>query len=380
MSIYANNSDQSRDSEDIRAFGQNRDVRKVLHPCRSSAGKQFISFTLDSINIFSSQRKDADTTLKNRIPIFIEVKEFQPEFVFNWQIFAQQLQQTTEAAPAEAKAAAKVALESLMKSITGVFKQSDDRLVKNFIDDVVKDPNTTREYILNDPLRQLRSIFSGQYIAEYQLPYKGDVYMEANGRDGWEMMASDRAPILAKARTFFRNEMPVDFQIIPEWKTPFMVNTSPKIQTDFVLINNNFGNLVKNFKFLHSFISGAFWIQLGTRYKSSNIYNVHFPGFFEYPFCTMSVTATNYGVLRELYDQSMLQRFVNSFPGLKLPSDSSIKFPDGYKVSVTFEPLFQNNFNVYLNYLINSDRGKIQLGQRISKVQELDLPETFFSP
>ena len=94
--------------------------------------------------------------------------------------------------------------------------------------------------------------------------------------------------------------------------------------------------------------------------QSPNVYKITVPGRFIYIFAAMGVKITTVGKLRKVSSADM--KSLQSAAGIR--GDPDALFPDAYKIEITIKNLAPNNFNTYMNYLINGREGNVSVGQR----------------
>ena len=246
-------------------------------------------------------------------------------------------------------------------------KKVEDQLMLH----VEKSKETGVGEILGSPVDRIKKMFNGRYIGYYEIPYEAEAltFLDAGGSKGWKVGENAEKPGLLEGgiSKIMKAAMPVDFPTVPEWKLDDPIEAQ-SFETEFTLYNDTFDHLMQNFKFLHAFASGSFWAYQHYKVRAPNMYNIHIPGFMELYFCALDVTVVTHGKLRRLHQgKNGIGKF-NERLGVNLPSNAM--FPDGYQVTVKVTSLVPNNFNMYLNYLLNGSRDNIKIGDVIPSTTE----------
>ena len=228
--------------------------------------------------------------------------------------------------------------------------------------------------IMDIPMELVRNLFSGRYMSEFELPYvseKTGTYLHAQGDEGWKGHGPE-ALIGEGLQQVISNILPTfNFPTTPTWELANESTLPPDVDLNVYLLNESLDDLVRNFQFLHSFLAGAFWTQVGVLQKSPNLYDVRCPGRFHHYFCKMNCEVTYAGKSRSLGAAfSSFEAAVNAEGALKsnLKLDQDSLFPDVYKLKIKLSSLMPNNFNTYLDYLIQSDASKITIGNTSTAV------------
>jgi hypothetical protein len=371
----ANNIDQEV-QQFKQQISQTKDNRFVL-PSRGNKSevlsqKVGFSYTLKDYNWNSEQynvRLDANNSgdatglTSNRLATFLSITEFQPVYFFQW---LRQLENLTRNGLALFKtgqegieAAADLALNS-PEAIQKLRTQA-----KNIL---FAEANPNPNDILDTPIQLMKSILQGRYVAQYELPYdpEGKIYINAKGSKGWQTDGEGSSnnsgfrrestgkksamektfDIISTVNKIAKNNFPISYPQAPDWK-PTDTMDAPEVTTEIYLYNNNFDNLVKNFRFMTALVAGAFWMQINFKHKSPNLYNVYFPGYFEYFYCTMDIDVTGIGTFRKIPN---IDEFLSK-TGFNISPETF--FPDAYKLNISFKSIVPNNFNVFANQLVN---------------------------
>jgi hypothetical protein len=310
---------------------------------------------------------ETGSIVEGRQPVFIEITEFQPVQIFQWLKSLNQFYQKTKAVASTAVLAAK-SLSDLGQNLPTAADPGEAIVNFFLLDSLPKNDSQ----VLDTPIKLIKEMFQGKYVARYELPYDPSVVYRAQGNNGWNKgqmtEAGEKSGTMEQISSLVMKNMPLDFPLIPEWKYDGTVD-APEIATEFILYNDSYSNLKRNFKFLHALASGAYWEQIDYLQRSPNVYNVHFPGYFEYYYCTMDIVIETIGNMRKLNGVS-LSKDVGITNNTTL--DNAF-FPDAYKISITFRSLIPNNFNVYLKYLLNGKDSTVQVGssQRVTVTSDL---------
>ena len=180
--------------------------------------------------------------------------------------------------------------------------------------------------------------------------------MSAAGDDGWTATGFEKI-VGNELYKLIENAMPMNMPGVPEWKNTNQ-DTCPEIKFELKLVNNKLGDAAKNFAFLNSFISGAYWIQIGNLQRSPNLFSLECPGRFYYLYCTMNCSVTYHGKARYVasdlitYYKTMLGVDQNH-PFFAQLLNTAFWIPDAYTITVKFHSLMPNNFNAYIGYILN---------------------------
>jgi hypothetical protein len=140
--------------------------------------------------------------------------------------------------------------------------------------------------------------------------------------------------------------------------------TFPQLEFKFHLINDDSYNLKQNLQFLIAFTSGMHWVQVGRQFKSPNVYQVHVPGRFRWYWSALAMNVKTVGKI--FYDRSisgdLSKNEVKMFSG-----ENGAGFPEVFEVSLSVKSLVPNNFNLYIDYLLNGQSGVAANSQRVSE-------------
>lgn len=221
------------------------------------------------------------------------------------------------------------------------------------------------ESVIKFPIELIKKMIPGKFLNRYELPFFERTYLDTTNSGSWSTQGSTR--VLGSAlHKIFQENMNVDFPTAPTWTCGD--NKGKDFKFDLYLINDNTENLIKNFRFLHSLISGTFWIQLSVLQKSPNLYRVTVPGRFIKYFCAMGINCEMVGKLRtNSTAANTLSVGINNGA-----ISSSTLFPDAYKLDISIQDLTPNHFNNYINYMINNEL-PVDMGQVNKMISTVDV-------
>lgn len=286
---------------------------------------------------------------------------------------------------------ARDALVGLMKLPANVFNPSQitseiRRLNQQFtnpdIQDKLKDydifagmktEKDKSEKLLGVPMRELSSIVMKERICEYDLPWfttEDTMSVEMDSQLGeYNSLgdyAGDRGAITQAAEyidkflAMANSYVPVSLPPMFDWRFDYASAQKPQVRNRFVLYNDTWENLKRNFRFIMSLSSGAFWMQVDDTRFSSNLYRVIVPGRFDLDCCTLQIKVSYKGSTRNVSSEKVKDLY--NLIGPVEPLTSALDFrgmdffvPDMYVVEVVFSSLLPQNFNTYLNMLINNN-------------------------
>jgi hypothetical protein len=302
-------------------------------------------YTLNNIKFLPTEGEE------HAIP-HLKITEFQSSYLFNWERTLNDILNATSAAASEIPRAVgglkKIAGSISADPSAAEKQQSKVPLLFREVEQI------NRETLLGRPIEMIKEMFQGRYIGTYEVPYNGDTYLKAHANSNWSNAES--GGIAGSIKGILRKNTNVDYPITPTWNQD-SPNDAPEIETELVLYNDSLTSLEKNFRFMHAFAGGAYWVQDNYRQLQPNIYDIHFPGYFQYYYCSLDLTVTSLGMKRRLTENG-LNRIKSG--GVNIPSDAM--FPDAYKMSFVFKPLVPNNFNVYLKYLLEGSDSDVRVG------------------
>lgn len=349
------NNQRIKENQDLRAVGSLRSWKPVFSEDidsgdtgKKQANEQSLANAVKSYELkdicyaeeYNPMMPDsADST--NRNPEFSPVQkmiltEFQPEFEHFW---AEGLDALTGGKLGE------------MLGNLPIVKQIKDTAFKKIGQLVAK--SSKAKYLQNNnsevysphsiPIKFVRELMSGQFLNSWELPFFSDLYLQADYTDNWAQGGA-KTYVGENISKIMKENMSMDFPTAPIF-TLGDNKGKPNIEYEFYLINKSTSWLVKNFRFLNGFIGGAFWIQLDYVQGPTNLYDVLVPGRFHTYFASMGVTVTQVGKLRT---NSQAVKDI----GLRGVPEGTL-FPDAYKISLKVVDLTPNNFNLYVDYLMN---------------------------
>ena len=181
---------------------------------------------------------------------------------------------------------------------------------------------------------------TGEYLNMYEMPFFGDTYISAKGTSGWAddggggTLMDKAKDMVRKIESIFEKQ---PLPVAPKWTSPDL--SGNEYEFSFKLINASTADLIKNFKFIHSFMAGQWWIQSGYQQVSPNLYDVEVPGRFRSFFSAVATTVTYEGKLRRYADASAT-----------LSLCETILYPEVYNITINVVDLTPSNFNTYVDY------------------------------
>lgn len=225
------------------------------------------------------------------------------------------------------------------------------------------------ESAIDFPIKMIKQMLPGIFLNRYELPFFERTYLDTTNSGSWSTQGSSR--VLGTAlHKILQENMNVDFPTAPTWTCGD--NKGKDFKFELYLINDNNDSLVKNFRFLHSLISGTFWMQLSVLQKSPNLYRVTVPGRFIKYFCSIGISSEMVGKLRTNEDVASILNQGTSTTKVFSAINQKTLFPDAYKLELHVQDLTPNNFNNYVNYLINGQNEVVDIGE----VNEVSRPTT----
>lgn len=318
---------------------------------------------------FGKKKKGEDAvqetryTLLNSVP-HIQIVEFQPkqdaELVTSYLMDAYNLIRTITKDFIGAKAnddkEASARLENLGGKISEYVSDAYNRVLSNL---GIKRSDNVSSLIESGIFREPNAIYhrllgGGRFTARYEIPLSHQsTYWNADGNSQWssrtfqeKVVGQSIANFIAKI-PFLGNVTNYDISGRPKFQSDNAGHDS--ITTTFQLFNYNTNALIKNLKFIHAFTSGQWWLQEGLLQVSPNLYDIHVPGRFRYPFCSMSTEVGYSGKNRRL-PKDLIAKIQNEIP--KIRNRDVLYFaPDVFEVSVTIQSVMPNNYNMYANYI-----------------------------
>ena len=202
-----------------------------------------------------------------------------------------------------------------------------------------------------DGLSRVKNLFPGDVLYTYQFPYHDTMQIEADTTAGWSNLGSTRffgKGISEAVKSGFN----VDFPTTPQWTLTDQKGSS--FTFTFDLINDTSENTANNWKMLHAFTAGCFWLQMDAVQKSPNIFRVELEGRWEKFWCAVGVKAETLG--RLFVDSAASQKI-----GVRIAG--KIRFPEAWKVTINVVDLTQCNYNVFGNYLLNGSSSLVSISR-----------------
>ena len=273
------------------------------------------------------------------------ITEFQPDFKFQW---------------------GKV-INAVITGIMGMIPGSDKMMtVAGGAIGALNTQQVTQEryqqnpdMVFDIPMNFIKRLFTGSYLNAFEVPFFNETYLKADTTGNWSAGGAEAA-IGEKIATIMKESMSINFPTTPTWQLADSGGRD-SFSIEFYLINNSDTALFNNFAFLNSLISGAFWVQMDYVQKSPNVYDIEVPGRFHIYFAALGVEVSQIGKLR-----------TNTAVSGKLSSYKSITpntlWPDAYKITITVNDLCPNNFNNYIDYLVNGKDHNVTVGKHIDNL------------
>jgi len=308
------------------------------------------SFSITSYNWCDSFTIDSGMLTTGDIPKMI-LTEFQPRRGFEW---------------ANATAAIAKNIFSRLENIPlagDLMNAAGNNYIKSTYEQYVLDAYSSgKESVLGTPMDYVKRLFNGQYLNSYEIPFFKNEYLKANEMDGWTAGGSERT-LGEETAKLAQENFNLNVPMMPIWSKGG--DTGMSFVNEFYLINDTDENLLKNFRFLHSFVSGAFWVQLGYMQQSPNVYDVVVPGRFHMYFAAVGIEVEYAGKMRT--NEGIASKIsASGFKGIP----NGILFPDAYKIEVNVKDLCPNNFNTYLDHLVSGGHGgkPVEIGSIVERV------------
>lgn len=320
----------------------------------------FIQLSLNDIKFLANENVLNNI---NAVPR-LQVTEFQSNYQFNWALKLNDLLNSILAGIGE--------IGSAGNSLTATNPELDSFKIDDLkLNEELAKINSSNNSILDRPVQMIKEMFTGKYVGSYEIPYwqNNETFINISNGDKWNVKGEAGQSEIGKSiKEYLNKGANVDYPTIPTWSLKDGATVPADIAVKFSLYNDNLSNLMKNFKFVHTITSGAFWVQDNYRQMQPNLYDVHFPGYFQYYYCSMDIQVKLIGMKRKLQLISLDK--LRGVSGINIPDNTF--FPDMYYVEITFKPLVPNNFNMYLNYLIKGpDKDTKTGGIRQSQLQRI---------
>ncbi len=295
---------------------------------------------------------------RTNIPI-INIFEFQPTFYRNIQQYIKKVKRQYKRSLEHfqnmynniVKNQKKIA-EAITNTTTANLGSTVDKLGESFqvnYDEYNKD-------IFIEPIKDVKGVFGGKYIRTYQIPYNNDMFIDVNGKSGWDTLAASGINLGDNVlNTIFKSVASlVETPSYPTWKSESSEKGFYAFSTKFNLINNNIDTLVKNFTFLSQLFQGTMWMQVDSLKIPPNIYSIEIPGQLFIQYCALSINVKSVGNKRRINNTEAMKRKFD-VTGYKVFKESyeDIYFPDAWEVDLTFKSLLPTSFNTFMNYYQN---------------------------
>jgi len=210
------------------------------------------------------------------------------------------------------------------------------------------------DIIFGLPNEIYKTLITGKWIGQFEIPYYGEHFLHAKGDEGWNRRsATDAFSLGGSGHTAQLLESlgvsNINIAIRPVFKfsNGGQGPSADALDIEFHLYNETIENFAKNFNFLRCLISGPFWVQSGILQRPSNLFNVVIPGRLNYYFCTLDLKVEYVGKTRQLGPAAnQLHSMVPNDMRNTIATPQSL-IPDGYKVSASFQSIVPNNYNTF---------------------------------
>lgn len=217
--------------------------------------------------------------------------------------------------------------------------------LKNAIDpyiyhSLMKYYGENKDAIIGEVVEYIRNLFTGQFLSAYEVPFFGREFLESS--TGTWSTTGNQPNIEGAIGKAIQQGTSFNIPVPPTWTVEGA--SRYKIANTFFLINDSPTSILKNFRFLHSLISGTFWAQIYTTQASPNLYDVLCPGRFHRMFCSLTMTVEYAGKTRKCPDAISKIKDSTNITFLR---EDQVFFPDAYNVTMAFDDLTPNNFNLY---------------------------------
>lgn len=201
------------------------------------------------------------------------------------------------------------------------------------------------------PIRLIENLFAGRFLNRFIFPFlNNNEYLKADP-GSWNTQESINS--FMKSLNEYINNTNIDMPLLPTWN---LNNSGTRtIDFKFSLLNTTTDNLVNNFKLLHSFIAGAFWLQMDVMMRPPNIYRVFVPGRFMMLWATAEVNITMRGHLRR--NSEAVNKILSASNNILKQINENTLFPDAYEVNIKLRDLLNtiNNYNTYMYFMTKAD-------------------------
>lgn len=302
----------------------------------------------------------------------IEIYEFQPEFQSNlWETISSiadfvlhadfgEIQETVKNLGSVLLTTDQAGVDEVLSGVADAGLNLYDQM-NEYMSQIAESRGDNYKALIEVPVDQiLRKLFRGLYVGYFEIPYFGNDYLHPQGGEGWQIGGMERR-VGERISQIVQKIIPIDMPSVPEWN--IQEDQHDALEIEFTLYNNNIQNLAKNYKFLTSFCSGAYWSYITLLKKSPNLYHVHCPGRFKYYYCSADIKAEHIGKKRLL--NTVNKWTFQDITGVGQDLNEEILdgyFPDGYKFTITLQSLLPNCYNLFLKYLTEAGDKHTQKG------------------
>ena len=360
-------------NEDVKKIDQQYDLRLINN---SNIRSSVDALKINDINSeyttynFPLQNNEIALYYKKSFPI-IKIYEMQPNVLYS---FINKLNRTIKDAAGiyqDAKQSVKIVLEKLQQADKLAFSKNPNEQAKDFQDFAnkvltnVMPSGGDAQKLFNQSLTTFYTSIPGFYTKSYEIPYSGTSVFETKGGTGW-VDGSERyfESIFKMVESF----LGLETIAYPEFKMSAAMSDRLSFVTKFNLINNNFDNLSKNLKFIHTLYPGVLWGRLGLRAVPSMVYSIEIPGINFCRYSTLELKIKGKGFQKKL-PKVLLDKLLTNF-GLTSATttgyfNEQTFFPEIYEVEMTFKSILPYTFEMYADYLVNGKFNETIVGKNI---------------
>jgi hypothetical protein len=231
-----------------------------------------------------------------------------------------------------------------------------------------------KDRILGFPIAMYSALVPGIYAGYYEIPLISEEvpYLGSSGSGGWEPPGTDNTS--SKIVKWFEDitGMGISVPLGCKWKYNQESQIS-SIETKFTLFNDTMAAYRKNLVFVHSLVAGSKWYNDVIFARPPCLYDVELNGSFRWMFCNAEILIKKVGKTRyidlpcdksQYGDAESIQLWAQGSPLNNAAAPTTQCFvPDAFSVEIKFTPIVPDNYNVYMNYIINGS-AKNRIGER----------------
>lgn len=255
---------------------------------------------------------------------------------------------------------------SLMDNIKKTFSKEgvNDILAKLLPNESLSTLNSARGKIISIPNYFYTNLIGGYYSGQYKLPFfDQSTFLQGMGDQGWESKSMKQRMLggLGSMMDNFSEAFSAfDIAGKPKWSMDGSGPAGAEITFEMTLFNSTEKSTIQNIRMLNSLVSGNMWTQNIFLQLSPCLYDIEVVGRYRYYFCKADIKVDYVGKQRKPFAGLRGQLATNTENPIGNPNAYSY-IPDAYKITVKFVSLIPNNFNMYLNYLLE-DTNKVTVG------------------